>query len=44
LASMLTKYTIELNDIEGSTLSRETTKEDTITKTTDTSALEDLFK
>jgi len=44
LASMLTKYAIELNDVEGTTLTSDTTKEDSLTKTTDTSALEDLFK
>ncbi len=44
LASMLTKYAIELNDVDGTTLSSDTTKEDSLTKTTDTSALEDLFK
>jgi len=44
LASMLTKYAIELNDVEGTTISSDTTQEDSLTKTTDTSALEDLFK
>jgi len=44
LASMLTKFTIELNDIEGSTASKDDNKEQEATKTTDTSALEDLFK
>ncbi len=44
LASMLTKFTIELNDVEGTTLSADTTTEENLTKTTDTSALEDLFK
>jgi N utilization substance protein A len=44
LASMLTKFAIELNDVEGTTLSSETTQEESLTKTTDTSALEDLFK
>ena len=43
LASMLTKYAIELNDIEGVS-EKESTKEEQITKTSDTSALEDLFK
>ncbi len=43
LASMLTKFAIELNDIEGNSES-EGTKEEQITKTSDTSALEDLFK
>jgi len=36
---MLTKYAIELNDVEGTTLTSDTTKEDSLTKTTDTSAL-----
>ena len=44
LASMLTKYAIELNDVDGTTLSSDTTQEASLTKTTDTSALEDLFK
>ncbi len=44
LASMLTKFAIELNDIEGTTLSGDTTKEEGLTKTSDTTALEDLFK
>ncbi|MGB5505891.1 MAG: transcription termination factor NusA [Sulfurovum sp.] len=45
LASMLTGYTIELNEIEGIT-ERQTDSSDTTeaTKTTDTTALEDLFK
>ena len=45
LASMLTGYTIELNEIEGVT-ERQVDSSDTTeaTKTTDTSALEDLFK
>ncbi|GIT98677.1 transcription termination factor NusA [Sulfurovum sp. TSL1] len=45
LASMLTGYTIELNEIEGVT-ERQVDSSDTAepTKTTDTSALEDLFK
>jgi len=46
LASMLTGYTIELNEVEGITDrsgdSRSRSKE--IEKTTDTSALADLFK
>jgi len=42
LASMLTKFTIELNDIEGITASRDN-KEQEITKTTDTAALENLL-
>ncbi len=44
LASMLTKYTIELNDIEGSSAATSATNEEQVTKTSDTSALEDLFK
>ena len=44
LASMLTKFTIELNDVDGIAGVDATTKEDSITKTTDPSALEDLFK
>ena len=44
LASMLTKYNIELNDVEGTTLTSDSTKEESLTKTKDTSALEDLFK
>ena len=43
LASMLTKFAIELNDIEG-IAENEATKEEEITKTSDTSALENLFK
>ena len=45
LASMLTGYTIELNEIEGVT-ERQVDSSDTTeaTKTTDTTALEDLFK
>ncbi len=45
LASMLTGYTIELNEIEGVT-ERQSDTSDTAEapKTTDTSALEDLFK
>jgi len=43
LASMLTKFAIELNDIEGSSATQ-TTNEEQVTKTSDTSALEDLFK
>ena len=42
LASMLTKYPIELNEIEGA--SETPTSEETIEKTSDTSALENLFK
>lgn len=45
LASMLTGYTIELNEIEGVTDRQADTSESTeAEKTTDTSALEDLFK
>ncbi|HEY9128505.1 MAG TPA: transcription termination factor NusA [Sulfurovum sp.] len=45
LASMLTGYTIELNEIEGVTERQpEATENMETTKTTDTSALEDLFK
>jgi N utilization substance protein A len=45
LASMLTGYTIELNEIEGVTERQVDSSEATeATKTTDTSALEDLFK
>ncbi len=43
LASMLTKYAIELNDIEGVSKNENNTEEQ-VTKTSDTSALEDLFK
>ena len=44
LASMLTGYTIELNEIEGVTERQVDSSETAETKTTDTSALEDLFK
>ena len=45
LASMLTGYTIELNEIEGVTERQADSSETTeVAKTTDTSALEDLFK
>jgi len=46
LASMLTGYTIELNEVEGVTERQADSNGDTIetNKTTDTSALEDLFK
>ncbi len=45
LASMLTGYTIELNEIEGVTERQVDSSETTeVAKTTDTSALEDLFK
>lgn len=43
LASMLTKFAIELNDVEGNVAVNETNEEQ-VTKTSDTSALEDLFK
>jgi len=43
LASMLTKFSIELNDIEGTTINQSQTKEENITKTKDTSALDALF-
>ncbi len=43
LASMLTKYAIEINDVEGVTVSSEE-QEEKITKTNDLSALENLFK
>ena len=45
LASMLTGYTIELNEVEG-VAERQVDSSDTseVAKTTDTSALEDLFK
>ena len=45
LASMLTGYTIELNEIEGVTERQaESAESAEVAKTTDTSALEDLFK
>ena len=45
LASMLTGYTIELNEIEGVTERQVDSSENAdVAKTTDTSALEDLFK
>lgn len=45
LASMLTGYTIELNEVEGvAQRQAESTENTEIEKTTDTSALEDLFK
>ncbi len=45
LASMLTGYTIELNEIEGVTERQADSSETTeVAKTTDTSALADLFK
>jgi len=45
LASMLTGYTVELNEVEGVT-QRQPDRNDTpeVTKTTDTTALADLFK
>lgn len=43
LASMLTKFAIEINDAEGSS-SATATNEEQISKTSDTSALEELFK
>jgi len=46
LASMLTGYNIELNEVEGVTERQVDSSSDAseVTKTTDTSALEDLFK
>ncbi|MCF6245418.1 MAG: transcription termination factor NusA [Sulfurovum sp.] len=44
LASMLTGYTIELNEVEGVTERQIDSSEPEIQKTKDTSALEDLFK
>ena len=44
LASMLTGYTIELNEVEGVTERQGDSSEPEVAKTTDTSALEDLFK
>ena len=45
LASMLTGYTIELNEVEGvAERAPEVTESKEVEKTTDTSALEDLFK
>jgi len=44
LASMLTGYTIELNEVEGVTERQVDSSEPEIEKTKDTSALEDLFK
>ncbi len=44
LASMLTGYTIELNEVEGITERQADSSEPETTKTTDTSALESLFK
>ena len=44
LASMLTGYTIELNEIEGVTERQVDSSDSEVPKTKDTSALEDLFK
>ena len=44
LASMLTGYAIELNEVEGVAERQVDSSEPEITKTTDTSALADLFK
>jgi len=44
LASMLTGYTIELNEVEGVSERQVDSSEPEIQKTKDTSALEDLFK
>jgi len=44
LASMLTGYTIELNEVEGVTERQVDSSTPDIEKTTDTAALEDLFK
>ncbi len=44
LASMLTGYTIELNEVEGVAERQVDSSEPEITKTTDTTALSDLFK
>ena len=45
LASMLTGYTIELNEVEGVTERQvDSTDKNEVTKTTDTTALSDLFK
>jgi len=44
LASMLTGYDIELNEVDGVTERQVDTSEAETTKTTDTSALENLFK
>lgn len=44
LASMLTGYTIELNEVEGITERQVDSSEPEVQKTTDTSALSDLFK
>jgi len=44
LASMLTGYTIELNEVEGVAERQVDSSEPEVTKTTDTTALSDLFK
>ena len=44
LASMLTGYTIELNEVEGVSERQVDSSEPEVAKTTDTSALADLFK
>jgi len=44
LASMLTGYTIELNEIEGITERQVDSSDPEVAKTTDTTALSDLFK
>jgi len=44
LASMLTGYTIELNEVEGVAERQVDSSEPDVVKTTDTSALSDLFK
>jgi len=44
LASMLTGYTIELNEVEGIAERQVDSSDPEVTKTKDTSALEDLFK
>jgi len=44
LASMLTGYTIELNEVEGVAERQVDSSEPDVAKTTDTSALSDLFK
>ncbi len=44
LASMLTGYTIELNEVEGIAERQIDSSEPEVEKTTDTTALEDLFK
>jgi len=44
LASMLTGYTIELKEVEGTSAIKQDTANQSVQKTTDTSALSDLFK